>query len=98
MHHGDVNRLLADLKRHGHDADYAIAAQVLRIALGNAEDIPTNTAINLAVDAMDQWPRPFWLLEIAGPHPHPPRYGELTNWGDVASTSEWGQGNYGQAA
>ena len=49
--------------------------------------LPVADRVGLAADALVQWPRPAWLVDLLGVYPLEL---ELLNPGDVASREEWG--------
>ena len=48
----------------------------------------------LAVDALTMWPRPYWVVDLAGKHPMPNR--ELLHPDDRADVDTWGHASTGQ--
>lgn len=54
--------------------------------------LPVDARVGMAVDALVQWPRPLWLVDLLGPYP----LGlENLNPADIATGGEWGSGSYG---
>ena len=77
------NKLRAELARIG-TPDHKLADATLRRVVSHVG------RVDIAVDAMLMYPRPLWLVEIAGAHWITPGSHELDDARDIATRDEWG--------
>lgn len=78
-----ANKLRAELHRKN-SPDHKLAAPTLRRVIQHIGHV------DIAVDAMLMYPRPLWLVEIAGAHWITPGSHELDDTRDIATPEEWG--------
>lgn len=78
-----ANRLKAELTRIG-SPDRALTDATLRRVIQHIG------RVDISVDALLMYPRPLWLVEIAGAHWITPSSHELDDARDIATPEEWG--------
>lgn len=93
----EAAKIKNELRDRGlHHADNLTMEELCKV-YARFSSLPVAERVALAADALVQWPRPFWLMDLLGSHAQYPLDLEMTNPADIASPEEWGKG-YGSVA